>query len=361
MTDILKHINHERVKELNDYLNEMKNRGLCQFYNKPYIPPDPALDEKIMYFPGLLLAPGRRREIVSTFFSKHESELDYYDKALNRMVICMYGSDGILLFITGKTNPDEAYIDFTRVYHDPSYVNELRDNITFARSIGHKIWSTNEIHTSEQVAARNYCRLKYNNPERKFTDLDVVEWLASFRYDGLLDKVFQAKTLEAGYKAITEPRGIGSYFGYVSIAMISILHCTDYFHDEFFCAPGKGAQKTIEYLFEDYKAKGNKINHSKLICEITEIQDKLFDLEVPIEFQNIETPYYGKFLKRDQTNYTCNAFEVGMCQFSVYRKFKENIEASKKRLVSNIDLTPFKQRELTGSYNQTNINLLNFD
>jgi AAA+ ATPase superfamily predicted ATPase len=43
------------------------------------------------------------------------------------------------------------------------------------------------------------------------------------------------------------------------------------------------------------------------------------------------------------------------------RKFKENIEASKKRLVSNIDLTPFKQRELTGSYNQTNINLLNFD
>ena len=60
-------------------------------------------------------------------------------------------------------------------------------------------------------------------------------------------------------------------------------------------------------------------------------------------------------------NYTCNAFEVGMCQFSVYRKFKENIEASKKRLVSNIDLTPFKQRELTGSYNQTNINLLNFD
>jgi hypothetical protein len=50
-----------------------------------------------------------------------------------------------------------------------------------------------------------------------------------------------------------------------------------------------------------------------------------------------------------------------MCQFSVYRKFKENIEASKKRLVSNIDLTPFKQREITGSYNRTNINLLNFD
>ena len=39
---------------------------------------------------------------------------------------------------------------------------------------------------------------------------------------------------------------------------------------------------------------------------------------------------------------------------------KEDINASKKRLVSNIDLTPFKQRELTGSYNQTNINLDGF-
>jgi hypothetical protein len=27
---------------------------------------------------------------------------------------------------------------------------------------------------------------------------------------------------------------------------------------------------------------------------------------VPIEFQNIETPYYGKFLKRDQTNNKAN-------------------------------------------------------
>ena len=361
MTDILKHINHDRVKELNDYLNEMKNRGLCQFYNKPYIPPDPALDEKIMYFPGLILAPGSRRNLITSFYGENPEIIDYVDKALNHVIICMYGLDENLLFITGKTNPKEAWIDFTRVHNDPEYVNQLKENILFARSIGHKIWSITEIHTSVQVAARNYCRIKYNDINRKSSDIDIVEWLAYLKHNGTIENILNQKTLQDAYNTMTNIPGIGPYYGYTSVAMFATLQCTDYEHDEMFCAPGKGAQKTIEYLFEDYKAKGNKINHSKLICEITEIQDKLFDLEVPIEFQNIDTQHYGKFLKHDQTQYTCNAFEVGMCQFSVYRKFKEDINASKKRLVSNIDLTPFKQRELTGSYNQTNINLLNFD
>lgn len=358
---ILNQINRDRLAEYNTFLDQMNKRALSSFYNTEYVPSDPAMDKSIMYYTPVILTPGEKRTLISSFFGADPAKVDYYNKALSWIASCMYGSEECLMFITGKTNPNDYWIDFTRVYYDPEYVKLLRENLKFARSIGHKLWATTEIHTSVQVASRDYCRIKYNDSTRKFTDLDVIEWIASFKFNGVMDKIFEAKTLEEAFIQLTTPRGIGPYFGYISIALIATLQCTNYFHDERFCAPGKGAQKTVEYLFEDYKAKGNKIKHSELICTLAEYQDQFLDVTIPLEFRNIEVDYYGKYLKRDQELYTCSGIEVGMCQFGVYRKFRDNIEASKKRLNKTIDLTPFIQRELTGEYNKTNVNLLSFE
>ena len=92
------------------------------------------------------------------------------------------------------------------------------------------------------------------------------------------------------------------------------------------------------------------------------------------DFQNMDVAY-GRLLKEDQTYYTANSFEVGCCQFSVYRKFLEEPAAIERRLnPPDIDLTPFQARErgeplAPSSLNkasqapavQTKANLLAFD
>lgn len=332
-----------RVAELEQYLCEMNLRGLADHYGLKYTAPIRALAPDVMYFQSLVLAPSDRRMLARDIIGV--SHLSPEDKVCNASLSYWYGPTYILTYITGVTDTAKAHIDFDRVYSDQAYVDTLRENIAFARKHGHPIWTTTELHTSIQTEGRNYCRLKYNDPNRKADSLDIVEWIAHLKQQGWASKVIAAPTLVAAYEAYCEPRGVGPYFGGNSIMMAANLREAAYSHEENFCAPGGGAINTLEYLFEPLKVAGYKLNHLRLLQWLTDEQERLMpSLKVPVEFQNLDG-WTGKILKKDQLRYTANSFEVGCCQFSVYRKFLEQPDAIKRRLDVKFDLTPFKLRE----------------
>jgi hypothetical protein len=341
--ELFKHVDMARVAELEQYLCEMNLRGLADHYGLEYTAPVRALAPDVMYFQSLVLAPSDRRMLARDIIGV--AHLSPEDKVCNASLSYWYGPTYILTYITGVTDTAKAHIDFDRVYSDQAYVDKLRENIAFARKHGHPIWTTTELHTSIQTEGRNYCRLKYNDPNRKADSLDIVEWIAHLKQQGWASKVIAAPTLVAAYEAYCEPRGVGPYFGGNSIMMAANLREAAYSHEENFCAPGGGAISTLEYLFEPLKAAGYKLNHLRLLQWLTDEQERLMpSLKVPVEFQNLDG-WTGKILKKDQLRYTANSFEVGCCQFSVYRKFLEQPDAIKRRLDVKFDLTPFKLRE----------------
>lgn len=331
----------DRLDKLQTFLVEMNKRGLAEFNNSTYSPPDEQLAQKVMYFQALALAPSDRRMLAHDIIGVPDAQLSHQDKALNASCSYWFGPTAVLTYLTGITDFSKAHVDFSRAHTDRDYVEHLRENIAFAKRAGHSMWTSTELHTSLQTEARNYCRLKYNDPTRPAGALDLIEWMGSLKAGGWIDRVLEAKTLEDAYNRYIEPRGVGPYFGGNAVMMIANIHGLRYTHDELFCAPGGGAINTVDYLFE-----GTKVNPLKAINWIVEQQATLLpDLSVPAEFQNM-TVSYGPLWAKPQTHFTANSFEVGMCQFSVYRKFHERPELMKKRPNTALDLSKFKQREL---------------
>jgi hypothetical protein len=340
------YLNKARLEEFKHFLRAMNARGLADWYGKPYETDEPQLSSGVMYFSPVLLAPCDRREIAKNIVGIPNEVLSVENKVLNCTLSYLYGPSLTYTFVSGKAKPEEAHIHFDRLYEDPEYVQEVKDNIAYARSQGHTMWTTYELHTSVQTASRNYYRTRYNDPTHKACDSDLLEWLASFLHDGTVDRILSAPTLQAGYDALTSVRGIGPYFGGNSILMIANMRETAYTHEEPFCAPGGGSIRTLNYLFEDFFKAGGRMRPEQMIAWFWEHQDVLLDgVVIPQEFHNMEVSY-GKLLAKDQTNYTCNSLEVGMCQFSVYCKFKQEPEAMKRRPnPPPVDLTPFALRE----------------
>jgi hypothetical protein len=341
--DLHKHVDKSRMAELERYLLEMNRRGLDEHYGRPYVNNEEALNAKVMYFQALLLSPCDRRMMARDIMNV--PWLSEEDKVCNSSLGYWYGPTYYLVYLTGITDLSRAHIDFDRVYEDQDYVESLRENIAFTRKQKHQIWTSTELHTSIQTEGRNYCRLKYKDPNRKADSLDIVEWMAYLKKQGWAKKVLEAKTLESAFHTYCEPKGIGPYFGGNSVMMISNSRQAAYSHEENFCAPGGGAINTLDYLFEGLKKAGHKLNHLRLLQFLTDQQEVLLpNLTVPVEFQNMQG-HDGMLLKSDMKRYTANAFEVGCCQFSVYRKFLEQPELIKRRLDVKWDLTPFKLRE----------------
>lgn len=321
-----------RLAELKAFLMEMNQRALTDWHNQPYTAPDKALEKTVMYFAPLMCAPSDRREVAKYIIGSTQPDLrdSIPNQALNIFMTFLYGPSEIYHTITGHPDPEHAWVDFECLMHDDgSYLQELKENIVYTKSHGLKLWTTTELHTSIQTEARNYCRRKHGDAERPAGPTDLLEWMASWIKDGSLDRILEAKTLKGAYEAITKIRGIGPYYAGNPVMMLSALPGSSYRHTEAFCAPGGGALKTIEYL------TGKKLGFDKAvacIAQLAEDQETLLPgLTVPEEFRNFHLPNGRWLFAEDQLRYTCNSFEVGMCQFSVYLKLKEEDEPAKRR------------------------------
>lgn len=335
-------VNREKLTEFELFITELNKRGLAELTGTSYEPLNPRLANEVMYYQPLLCAPSSQRETaVNIICTGNEALLKSpRNKACNLFPTFMYGPSEIYNTLSGRYNPVDAFVDFELAQHDQDYVHHIGENIAWARAHGFKLWTNTELHTSLQTEARNFCRIKYNEPTRPASPTDLIDWIASWITNGTIDRLLEAKTLPDAYDVMLSIRGVGPYYAGNPAIMVASMHETAYSHEEPFCAPGKGAIVSLDWLFD-----GAKVNTVAGIKWLWESQEVLMPtLTIPLELQNLASATRVLWDK-PQTRFSMSSFEIALCQFSVYLRFATRPDLIEKRKNTPLDLTKFKQRD----------------
>jgi len=306
---------------------------------------DEALGESVEYFHFSICADSRMRYIGENLVLNDDPGLTPENKLCNAVITHLYGGRRINTIFTGITDPKRAILDFTRLHSDPEYVSHIVENAAYAKSHGYKFYGTTELHTSLQTAARNYCRSKYSDPGRSASNTDILEWVASWRHNGVLAQLLNSRNLEGAFEIIRSLPGIGAYYGYHLGVDSSLFPFTRFNHDEPFCVPGGGCQKTLKQLFPNL-SQSTKFPYGEAVVWIEQNQKDLFpNLKFHPALWNIEANG-KKVFPFDQNKLMVYGIEVGLCQFGVYQHLKVNPALIERRKVgSDPDLGPITARE----------------
>lgn len=315
-----------------------KQYGLRETYDSKG---DAALAEDVEYFGQWVTADDRLRYIIENIVAIPDSQLSPMNKIGNTIISHFYGARGIHQITSGIKDPKKAHIDFERLCVDVDYLDKIKQNCALAKSQGKKFYGTTELHTSLQTAARNHCRKKYNEPERKASLTDILEWISAWSQDGTVEKILDAKSLYEMFKILTSKPGIGEYYGYHCATSNSVNYALPFNHDEEFCAPGPGARESLDLIFAPLKTSGKlrKMPYGDLCIWIRDNQENIF--ETPIRshefFHNYIVNGDQKVFEDDQTELKVYTTEVSLCQFGVYCYLKENPHLISKRKVARLE------------------------
>ncbi len=344
-------LDKEMVKKVEHFFEKINHRllykmGVFEDYDHGG---DDALGMEVEYFHFNITGDDRMRYLGQNIVLESETKLSPRNKLCNAIIAHLYGGRSIHSLLSGKTNPKEAYLDFERINSDSKYVDEIKANAAYAKAHGYKFYGTTELHTSLMQAGRDFCRKKYSEPERVATNTDIVEWVAGFIQDGLVDDLlYNTKTLSEAYEKINSLRGVGPYYGYHLAVDCSLIPGTPYHHDEEFCVPGPGARHTMDLLFPTLKEKVKKMPYGELIVWIEQNQKKLYPR---IEFNDalkniINEESKIKMFNFDQDKFMVYGLEVGHCQAGIYDYLLKNPRLiDKRKCGSDPDLTPLILRE----------------
>lgn len=315
---------------------------------------DLALAPEVEFFGSYVTQDDRLRYIIENIVAIPESQLSQPNKIGNTIISHFYGARGIHQIMSGINDPKFAHVDFELLNKSPDYREELQQNANTAKKAGKKFYGTTELHTSLQTAGRNFCRIKYNDPTRISSNMDILEWIASWTTNGMIGKILNAKTLSDMFKVLTSNHGIGDYYGYHCATSNSVNTALPFHHDETFCMPGPGAVESLNGLFGPLKASGKvkKMPYGDLVIWIREHQGEIF--EVPVRshpfFHNYEIDG-TKVFEHDQDDLKIYTTEVSLCQFGIYCYLTKNPHLINKRKVARLEDEPdtSKQEELTNN------------
>ena len=335
-----KYLDRNAWKEFEYFLHKVNERTEYQYgVRDEYIMPvgDPALGEGVEYFSFLITADDRMRYIMDNIVSLPDNILSQRNKICNTIISHFYGARGIHELLSGYSNPKKANIDFERTLHDHHYLNDIKLVAEHNKRRGKKFYGTTELHTSIQTAGRNFCRKKYKDDKRLIHITDVLEWIASWIEEGFVDRMIKVTSLKEMFHLLSEHPGIGNYYAYHCSTSNSVNPSLKYQHDEEFCAPGPGAQATLDFLFPTYPSK--KKPYGEMIIWIRQNQKNLFEKEVVVHdfFHNFLVNKGQKIFDSEQDELKVYTTEVICCQFGVYRRLKAQPELIGKRVVARLE------------------------
>jgi hypothetical protein len=286
----------------------------------------------------------------------YNPEATFEDKLFNSAIVKFYGPSRTLNIITGHEplnylhRTDKKFIQYDRLVKDIGYLTTLCENIDAAFSNKEKIWGTTELRTSLQTAARNYMRETLSYSDRPMHSSDMIYWLYYlFRYLKF-DSFYKAKpTMQQSFEFLTQVRGIGNYYGYhfssnlarmpgighgeliekqwtTQFSQLGIQH-GNLSEDDDYVIAGPGALDTLEYLVG---GKINQRNAQELLVQIRNNQEEFFGFAD--KFLDIlrNVTELGRF-----TTFGC---EIACCQFSVFRRLKDEPSAALKRASAPISM-----------------------
>lgn len=335
------------IKEIEKFWTAVNERTLYSMGVRPsYTPPNDALGLDVEYFHFSICADARMKYLGENIVCVDHSVLSDRNKICNAVISHLYGGRRIHTLFTGITDPRKAHVDFERLLVDQDYVRSIYENADYARSHGYKFYGTTELHTSLQTAGRNHCREKYGDPERAARNTDILEWVASWIEDGLVDDlIYTTPTLAEAYRKICMLPGVGPYYGYHLAVDCSLFHMTPYRHDEDYCVPGPGCCETVRMIFPNL-SKQKKFDFGKAVVWVAKNQKTLFpSLTFDEALWNIEANG-KKMFPFEQDRLMTYGTEVGLCQYNVYCRLVEKPHLIANRTVGqDPDLTPIALRE----------------
>lgn len=336
------YIDRDELKKFEYFLHKVNEKweyqyGLRDSYDDGG---DAALGQDVEYFGSVTTADDRLRYIIENIVAIPDEILSPANKIGNTIISHFYGARGIHQIMTGISDPKHAHVDFELLHSDQDYLETLKVNADAAKRAKKKFYGTTELHTSLQTAGRNYCRVKYNDPNRAASNLDILEWIAAWTVNGVIDKMLNAKTLKEMYAILTTNNGIGEYYGYHCSTSNSVNYALPFHHDEYFCMPGPGARTTLNAMFKPLMDKGvvKKMPYGDLAIWIRNHQHVIFEQKLLIH------PFFHNYLVDDKKVFTHEqdelkvyTTEVSLCQYGIYNYLCKNPHLINKRKVARLE------------------------
>lgn len=308
--------------------------GLRETYEEPENLP--ALGPDVEYFGFHLLMDDRMRYIAQNIVAIPDSKLSPRNKICNTLISHFYGARGIHQTITKIDDPIEAHVDFERMTQDNDYRLLMRQNLIEAQENKIPIYGATELRTSLFGAANSHVTEKHGYKERNVEPGNILEWVADFITDGTIDKILRVKSLKGMFKILTSKKGIGNYYGYHGSTSNSVNPNLPFDHDERFVVPGPGSTKTARLMFPGLSEK--KVSLGDRVIWVRENQKWILEgLKIHEFFYNLPDykgdPIFPEDIKEIKS-YTC---EVGMCQYGIFRRLREQPHLASRRKVTRAD------------------------
>lgn len=331
--------NKDVMLDFNWFLKKINQRACIQngFIDEVYEPLnrhgelDYGLGKDVEYFHPTITLDDRMRYIGTVIA---QSDMSKFNIIGNTLISHFYGARGVHQVISGDK---DKFVDFERVASgDVDYLNSLKNNAKVAKAKKLPIWGTTELHTSIQTASRNFCRKKYDDPERLFDTIDVIEWVSSFKENGTIDQLLEAEHIQDAYKALRKLPGIGEYYGFHGAASTSVLPFLQYHHDQRFVAPGPGAVYLIGRMWPEAPKK----LYDESIYFMRENSDDIgltHEVDFHEDAHNFITSDNKTIFNFPQDSLKYYGTEVLSCQFGIYLQIRNDKRLCDMRKVSRLE------------------------
>lgn len=326
-------LNHHVLEDIGMFFNKVNDRALYTMgINDSYDDGgNKALGETVEYFHPQITLDDRMRYIAENIV--YNENIDDINKVCNTIISHFYGARGIHQTMTRNPDPKTALVDFHRLLTDEDYVEELNKNLDDAHNYGIPIYGSTELRTSLYGAANNFVAEKYNKPKDARL-INIALWVAGFIERGIIKKFYEVNSLEELFNHLTTIEGVGSYYGYHCSTSNSVNPKININHDERFCVPGPGARYTLDLLFD----KSCDMDYGERVVWFRE-NYKNYIGEIPLHHTTHNISVDGRKVFTDEQDelktYGC---EVGLCQYGVYTRLRDNPHLIDRRKVARLDM-----------------------
>lgn len=332
-------IDWDILEEIKFFFNQVNdkalyNMGIKDSYNDHGIE---ALGLTVEYFHPQITLDDRMRYIAENIVY---SDISQNNIICNTIISHFYGARGIHKIATRESDPKKALVDFDRMLVDDDYKNFIINNLEDAKGYGIPLYGTTELRTSLFGAANGFVAEK-DNKVRDAHAGNIMQWVASFITNGLTEKMVASNSLKEIFSYITTLPGVGAYYGYHCGTSNSVNPNININHDEDFCVPGPGARKTLDLLFPNVTSK--EFDYGDRVIWFRKNQVELIG-NFPLHKSTHNIIVEGKkVFKDEQSDLKTYGCEVGLCQFGVYHRLRNEPKLAGRRKVARVDDVLFEK------------------
>lgn len=329
----MKGLNNEMIRDVGWFFRKLNDRSLYKMgINDSYTDEGfPAIAETVEYFHPSITLDDRMRYIAENIV--FNDSIDHINKVCNTIISHFYGARGIHQTMTRDPNPKTALVDFHRLLKDQDYVNELHTNLDDAKKFGLPIYGSTELRTSLYGSANTYVANKYGTP-RNANLINIALWVAGLIERGIIQKFYEVNSLEELYKVLTTIEGVGAYYGYHCSTSNSVNPNINVGHDERFCVPGPGARYTLDRLFDQSQTD---MNYGDQVIWFRDNYEEHIG-KIPLHPSTFNIKVDGKkVFPEEQDELKTYGCEVGLCQYGVYSRLRDNPKLISRRKVTRLD------------------------